>query len=56
MRYLIISILLTLPTLIFSQTLSAEEIIKRVDKNRITDGKIVVIKNDYSWQTGRKNS
>jgi outer membrane lipoprotein-sorting protein len=44
MRYLIISILLALPTLIFSQALSAEEIIKRVDKNRITDGKIVVSK------------
>jgi outer membrane lipoprotein-sorting protein len=44
MRYLLISILLALPTLIFSQALSAEEIIKRVDKNRITDGKIVVSK------------
>jgi outer membrane lipoprotein-sorting protein len=42
MRYLIISILLALPTLIFSQALSAEAIIKRVDKNRITDGKIIV--------------
>jgi len=41
MRYLLLSILVVLPTLLFSQSLSAEEIIKRVDKNRITDGKIV---------------
>lgn len=44
MRYILISLLVTLPTLIFSQTLSADEIIRKVDSNRITDGKIVVSK------------
>jgi len=44
MRYFMIAFLLILPALLFSQTPSAEEIIQRVDKNRIADGKIVVAK------------
>ena len=44
MRYLLLSILLVLPVLLFSQVPSAEEILKKVDDNRIADGKIVVAK------------
>ena len=44
MKYAIIAMILILPTLLFSQTPSAQEIIKRVDKNTISDSKIVVSK------------
>ena len=45
MKYVImISMLLISPTLAFSQTPSAEDILKRVDENRISDSKIVVSK------------
>ena len=45
MKYVImISMLLISPTLLFSQTPSAEDILKRVDENRISDNKIVVSK------------
>ena len=44
MRYITLAALLLLTTMLFSQTPSAEEIIKKVDKNRIADGKIVVAK------------
>ena len=44
MRYFLLSILLVLPVLLFSQVPSAEEILKKVDDNRIADGKIVVAK------------
>lgn len=44
MRYSFILILLVLPVLLFSQIPSADEILIKVDKNRIADGKIVVAK------------
>jgi outer membrane lipoprotein-sorting protein len=44
MKQVIIALLLILPARLFSQTPSAEEIIKRVDKNTIADSKIVVAK------------
>lgn len=45
MKYIImISMLLILPTLIFSQTQSAEEILKKVDANQIADSKEIVSK------------
>lgn len=44
MRTIIISIILIMPALLFSQTRSAEDILKRVDENTISDGKIVVSK------------
>jgi len=44
MKHVIIVLLLISPALFFSQTPSAEEIIKRVDKNTISDTKIVVSK------------
>jgi len=54
MRYLVISLFIILPTLLFSQTLSAEEIIIKVDKNRITDGKIVVSKMTIHGRRGER--
>ena len=44
MRFIISFILLILPTVLFSQTPSAEEILIKVDNNRIADGKIIVSK------------
>ena len=46
MRHIMISmiLILILPTLLFSQTLSAEEILKKVDANRIADSKVIVAK------------
>jgi outer membrane lipoprotein-sorting protein len=44
MRLIINSLLLILPTILFSQTPSAEKILIKVDKNRIADGKIIVSK------------
>ena len=44
MKHAIIALLLILPAWLFSQTPTAEEIIKRVDKNAISDTKIVVSK------------
>jgi outer membrane lipoprotein-sorting protein len=44
MKPVIIASLLILPALLFAQTPTAEEIIKRVDKNAISDSKIVVSK------------
>jgi outer membrane lipoprotein-sorting protein len=54
MKYILISLFVILPTLIFSQSLTAEEIIKRVDTNRITDGKIVVSKMIISGRRGER--
>jgi outer membrane lipoprotein-sorting protein len=54
MKYILVSILVLLPALLFSQSLSAEEIIKRVDKNRITDGKIVVSKMIINGRRGER--
>jgi len=44
MRYILMHVLFFLPALLFSQTPSAEEILIKVDKNRIADGKIIVAK------------
>ena len=44
MKHIIIALLLILPAWLFSQTPSAEEIIKRVDKNAIADTKIIISK------------
>jgi len=44
MKQAIIALLLILPAWFFSQTPTAEEIIKRVDKNIVADSKIVVSK------------
>ena len=44
MRYIMISMILFFPTLLFSQTPSAEDILKIVDENRISDSKIIVSK------------
>jgi outer membrane lipoprotein-sorting protein len=44
MKHAIVALLLVLPARLFSQTPSAEEIIKRVDQNAIADNKIVVSK------------
>jgi outer membrane lipoprotein-sorting protein len=44
MKQAIIALLLILPAGLFSQTTSAEEIIKRVDENAIADTKIIVSK------------
>ncbi len=44
MKNIIITWLLLLPALLFSQAPSAQEIIKRVDKNILSDSKIVVSK------------
>jgi outer membrane lipoprotein-sorting protein len=44
MKHLIIAMLLVVPAGLFSQTPSAEEIIKKVDKNAISDTKIIVSK------------
>jgi outer membrane lipoprotein-sorting protein len=54
MKYILISIFVVLPTLLFSQSPTAEEIIKRVDTNRITDGKIVVSKMVISGRRGER--
>ena len=68
MRYIMIYILLLFPTLVFSQTQSAEEIVKKVDANRITDSKEIVSKmiihgrrgertvEAKSWQRGLSDS
>ncbi len=39
-----IYVLMILPTLLFSQTPSAEDILKKVDANTISDSKIIVSK------------
>jgi outer membrane lipoprotein-sorting protein len=44
MKQAIVALLLLLPARLFSQTPSAEEIIKRVDKNAVTDSKIIMSK------------
>jgi outer membrane lipoprotein-sorting protein len=44
MKSILIIMLFVLPTLLFSQTPSAEDILKKVDNNRISDSKIVVSK------------
>jgi outer membrane lipoprotein-sorting protein len=44
MRYITVAMILIMPALLFSQTPSAEDILKRVDENRISDSKIVVSK------------
>ncbi len=44
MKYIMLSIILIFPTLLFSQTQSAEEILKKVDTNRTADSKIIVSK------------
>jgi outer membrane lipoprotein-sorting protein len=44
MKYILILIFLLLPLLLFSETPSAEEILIKVDNNRIADGKIIVSK------------
>lgn len=44
MKQAVIVLILLLPALFFSQTPSAEEIIKRVDKNAISDTKIIISK------------
>lgn len=44
MKQAIIALLLILPARLFSQTPTAEEIIKRVDKNAIADTKIIISK------------
>jgi outer membrane lipoprotein-sorting protein len=54
MKHILLSILVVLPTMLFSQSLSAEEIIKRVDINRITDGKIVVSKMIINGRRGER--
>ena len=54
MKNILILIIVVLPTLLFSQSLTAEEIIKRVDTNRITDGKIVVSKMVISGRRGER--
>jgi len=64
MKRLLITILIILPTYSYSQTQSAEEILKKIDENRITDSKIIVSKmiihgrrgertvESKSWQRG----
>ena len=44
MRYIMISMILILPALLLSQTPSAEEILKKVDENRLSDSKIIISK------------
>ncbi len=44
MKRLLIFVMMILPALLFSQTPSAEDILKRVDENRISDSKIIVSK------------
>ena len=44
MRYIRSFIILILPVLLFSQTPSAKEILKKIDANRLTDSKIIVSK------------
>ncbi|TFG78807.1 MAG: outer membrane lipoprotein-sorting protein [Chrysiogenales bacterium] len=44
MKYAMTTLLLILPALLFSQAPSAQEIIERVDKNTLSDSKIVVSK------------
>ena len=69
MKYItMISVLLISPTLALSQTPSSEDILKRVDENRISDSKIVVSKmiihgrrgertvEAKSWQRNRDDS
>ena len=44
MRYILIFLILIFPTQVFSQTQSADDILKKVDANRITDSKEIVSK------------
>jgi len=54
MRYILISILVIIPMLTYSQVLTAEEIIQKVDKNRIADGKIVISKMTIHSRRGER--
>jgi len=54
MKYLLLSVVLVLPGLLFSQTPSAEEILNKVDGNRITDGKIIVAKMIIQGRRGER--
>lgn len=54
MIYIIFSMILILPTLLFSQTPSAEEILKKIDANRLSDNKIVVAKMIINGRRGER--
>ncbi len=54
MRYIIISTILFLQTLLFSQMPSAEEILKKVDANRISDSKVIVAKMIIHGRRGKR--
>jgi len=54
MRYIIFSMILILPTLLFSQTPSAEEILKKIDANRLSDNKIIVAKMIINGRRGER--
>lgn len=54
MIYIIFSMILILPTLLFSQMPSAEEILKKIDANRLSDNKIVVAKMIINGRRGER--
>lgn len=54
MIYIVFSMILILPTLLFSQTPSAEEILKKIDANRLSDNKIIVAKMIINGRRGER--
>lgn len=54
MIYIVFSVILILPTLLFSQTPSAEEILKKIDANRLSDNKIIVAKMIINGRRGER--